>query len=78
LSVKPTKIGCWLVATMINTSVIPEYFMKKQHNQHLKTMRSYRFSPTFAHSVYTTARSLNLSESEFVRMVLTDAMDRLN
>ena len=52
--------------------------MKKQDNKHLKTMRSYRFSPTFARSVYTTARSLNLSESAFVRMVLMDAMDRLN
>ena len=41
-------------------------------------MRAYRLSPTLAHSLHATARGLNLSESEFVRIVLLDAVDRLN
>lgn len=52
--------------------------MKTRQNKHLNTMRSYRLPPTLAHSLYVTARSRNLSESEFVRMVLLDAIERLN
>ena len=52
---------------------------KKNHsNKHLTTMRSYRFSPLMAHSLYATARSRELTESEFVRMILMDALERLD
>ena len=40
-------------------------------------MRAYRFSPTLAHSVYARAKNLNMSESEFVRIVLMDAIERI-
>ncbi|MCX7085832.1 MAG: hypothetical protein NTY69_09885 [Methylococcales bacterium] len=52
--------------------------MKHKNSKKLTAMRAYRFSPGLAHSVYATARSLNLSESEFVRVVLLDAVGRLN
>ena len=51
--------------------------MKPRNSKHLIAMRAYRFDPTLAHSVYATARSLNMSESEFVRVVLLDAVDRI-
>ncbi len=51
--------------------------MKKQNNKHLTAMRAYRFNPTLAHSVYATARSLNMNESEFVRMALMEVIDRI-
>jgi len=51
--------------------------MKHNNSKKLTAMRAYRFSPTLAHSVYATARSLNMSESEFVRVVLLDAVDKI-
>ncbi len=51
--------------------------MKPRNSKHLIAMRAYRFDPTLAHSVYATARSLNMSESEFVRIVLIDAVDKI-
>ena len=52
--------------------------MKHKNSKQLTAMRAYRFNPTLAHSVYATARSLNMSESEFVRIILLDAVDRLS
>ena len=40
-------------------------------------MKAYRLSPTLAHSLYNTANKLALTESAFVRMVLNDAIDRI-
>ena len=51
--------------------------MKRKNNKHLTAMRAYRLSPTLAHSLHATARSLNLSESEFIRMALMEAIDRI-
>lgn len=51
--------------------------MKPRNKKHYTIMRSYRISADLAHSLYATARSRNLSESEFVRMILMDAIDRL-
>jgi hypothetical protein len=48
----------------------------KKINRHLRTTKSFRFSPTLAQSVYATARMLNMTESEFVRKVLMEALDR--
>jgi len=50
----------------------------KRQNKHLRTSRTYRFSPSLAHSISRTAQSLNLSESEFVRMALADTIDRIS
>ena len=44
--------------------------MKRKNNNHLTAMRAYRLSPTLAHSLYTTANKLDLTESAFVRMAL--------
>jgi hypothetical protein len=52
--------------------------MKPRHSKQLNTMRAYRLPPILAHSLYTAARRYNLSESEFVRMLLQDGLDRLN
>jgi len=49
--------------------------MKTRNSKHLNTMRSYRLPPCLAHSLYATARSRNLSESELVRMIQMEAMD---
>jgi hypothetical protein len=49
----------------------------KKSNKHLRTTKTFRCSPTLAHSVFATARNLNLNESEFVRMVLLDAIARI-
>lgn len=62
---------------MINTLSYRSIFMKRQ-NKHLRTSRTYRFSPSLAHSISRTAQSLNLSESEFVRMALADTIDRIS
>ena len=51
--------------------------MKHKNSKQLTAMRAYRFNPTLAHSVYATARSLNMSESEFVRIVLLDAIEKI-
>ena len=51
--------------------------MKRKNNQQLTAMRAYRFTPTLAHIIYSRARSLNINESEFVRRVLMDAIDRI-
>ena len=51
--------------------------MKRKNNQQLTAMRAYRFTPTLAHIIYARARSLNMNESEFVRRVLMDAIDRI-
>ena len=48
--------------------------MKPRNNKNLIKMKAYRFTPTLAHSVHATARSLNMSESEFVRVVLVDRL----
>ena len=67
-----------LFAKMINTSVIQRsILMQRKNNNHLTAMRAYRLSPTLTHSLYITARSLNLSESEFVRMALMEVIDRI-
>jgi len=52
--------------------------MKSHQTKHLNTMRSYRLPPTLAHSLTVTARRYHLSESEFVRMLLLDGLERLN
>jgi len=49
----------------------------KRRTKFLRTLKSYRFSPTLAHSLSVTANSLEITESEFVRMVLTDAIHRM-
>ena len=51
--------------------------MKGKNNKQLTAMRAYRFTPTLAHIIYARARSLNMNESEFVRRVLMDAIDRI-
>jgi hypothetical protein len=67
-----------LLATNDKYSVIRmSFIMKPRNNKNLMAMRAYRFNPTLAHSVYATARSLNMSESEFVRVVLLDAVDKI-
>ena len=40
-------------------------------------MKAYRLSLTLAHSLYTTANKLDLTESAFVRMMLNQAIDRI-
>ena len=45
--------------------------------KHLRTIKSFRFTPSFAHSIYATARQLNLSESEFVRMALMEVIEKI-
>jgi len=47
--------------------------MKPSTHKTYGIMRSYRMSHSLAHSLYASARSRNLSESEFVRMILMDA-----
>lgn len=49
----------------------------KRKNKHLRATKTFRCSPTQAHSICATARYLNLSESEFVRMALLEAIDRI-
>ena len=51
--------------------------MKRKNNKHLTAMRAYRLSPTLAHSLHATARGLNLSESEFIRLALMEAINRI-
>ena len=51
--------------------------MKRRNNKHLTAMKAYRLSPTLAHSLYTTANKLDLTESAFVRMMLNQAIDRI-
>ena len=51
--------------------------MKRKNNKHLTAMRAYRLSPTLAHSLHATARSLDLSESEFIRLALMEAINRI-
>ena len=51
--------------------------MKRKNNQQLTAMRAYRFTPTLAHIIYARARSLNMNESEFVRRVLMDAVEKI-
>jgi len=52
--------------------------MKAHQTKHLNAMRSYRLPPTLAHSLAMAARRYHLSESEFVRMLLLDGLERLN
>lgn len=67
-----------LLLQMINTSVIRRsILMKRRNNKHLTAMKAYRLSPTLAHSLHATARSLDLSESEFIRMALMEVIDRI-
>jgi hypothetical protein len=51
--------------------------MKRLNDKHLTAMKAYRLSPTLAHSLYITANKLDLTESAFVRMVLNQAIDRI-
>jgi hypothetical protein len=51
--------------------------MKRKNNKQLTAMRAYRFTPTLAHIIYARARSLNINESEFVRRVLMDAVEKI-
>ncbi|MCX7105471.1 MAG: hypothetical protein NTU70_09390 [Methylococcales bacterium] len=51
--------------------------LKRRNNKHLTAMKAYRLSPTLAHSLYTTANKLDLTKSAFVRMVLNEAIDRI-
>lgn len=50
--------------------------MRKTNN--LVTHRSYRFSPMLAFQVHMMAKQYDLTESEFVRKVLLDLIDRQN
>lgn len=43
-------------------------------NKNLRSIKSYRLSPTLALSVRMSAIKHNLNESAFVRMVLMDAV----
>lgn len=52
--------------------------MKPRTQKRYGIMRSYRVSHELAHRLYATARSRNLSESEFVRMILIEVMNRLH
>jgi hypothetical protein len=49
----------------------------KRQSRYLRTIKSYRFTPTFAHNLTATANGLNISESEFVRMALTEVIGRI-
>ena len=49
----------------------------RKTTKHLRTIKSFRFTPSFAHSIYATARQLNLSDSEFVRMAMMEVIDRI-
>ena len=49
----------------------------RKTTKHLRTIKSFRFTPSFAHSIYATARQLNLSESEFVRMAMMEAIEKI-
>ena len=51
--------------------------MMRKTTKHLRTTKSFRFPPSLAHSLHATARQLNLSESEFVRMALMEVIDRI-
>lgn len=44
--------------------------------QNLVSQKSYRFPPMLAFQVSLTARNHDLTESEFVRKVLMDAVER--
>ena len=54
-----------------------EYFDEKKKQQTLNCHEGLSSPPTLAHSLYITARSLNLNESEFVRMALKEVIDRI-
>jgi len=49
----------------------------KRQSKYLRIIKSYRFTPTFAHNLAVTAKDLNLSESEFVRIALTEVIGRI-
>ncbi len=49
----------------------------KRQSKYLRTTKSFRFAPTFVHSLEATARSLNLTTSEFVRMALMEVINRI-
>ena len=67
-----------LLLKIINTSVIRRsILMKIRNNKHLTSMKAYRLSLTLAHSLYTTANKLDLTESAFVRMMPNQAIDRI-
>lgn len=51
--------------------------MTRKNNKHLTAMKAYRLSLTLAHSLYTTANKLDLTESAFVRMMPNQAIDRI-
>ena len=43
----------------------------------LNTLRSYRTTPVLAHKTAASAKKQGLSESEFVRQAIEEAIDRL-
>jgi hypothetical protein len=49
----------------------------KRQSKYLRTTKSFRFAPTFTHSLEATARSLDLTTSAFVRMALMEVIDRI-
>ncbi|MCX7107029.1 MAG: hypothetical protein NTV66_05565 [Methylococcales bacterium] len=49
----------------------------KRQSKYLRTTKSFRFPPSLAHTIDATARSLNLTTSEFVRMALMEVIDRI-
>ena len=51
--------------------------MMRKTTKHLRTTKSFRFTPSLAHSLHATARQLNLSDSEFVRMAMMEVIDRI-
>ena len=49
----------------------------RKTTKHLRTIKSFRFTPSLAHSLHATARQLNLSDSEFARMALMEAIEKI-
>ena len=49
----------------------------KRQSKYLRTTKSFRFPASLAHSIDGTARSLNLTTSQFVRMALMEVIDRI-
>ena len=47
-----------------------------QHNQY-NTLRSYRTSPTMAHGIDVSAKTLGITSSAFVRQAISEAIERL-
>ncbi len=48
----------------------------KHYNQY-NTIRSYRLSPVMAQSIDMKSKELGITHSEFIRMSITEAIERL-